>query len=163
MRGMQVASKKVVRIGYTLKDDDGEILDSSAGRDPLIYIHGVGSLVPGLEKALEGKGNGDHVVVSVTAEEGYGARDEALVRKIPVRKLPPGQVKVGGRVTVQTDQGPMMLLVTAVQGDYATVDPNHPLAGMTLHFEVDVVEVRDATADELQHGHVHGPGDHHHH
>ncbi len=160
---MQIAAQKVVSIGYTLKDDDGEILDSSVGREPLVYIHGVGSLVAGLEKALDGKGAGDHVVVSVPPDEGYGARNEALIRKIPVRKLPPAQVKVGGRVTIQTEEGPMMLLVTAVQGDYATVDPNHPLAGLNLHFEVDVVEVRDATADELQHGHVHGPGDHHHH
>ncbi len=160
---MQIGSQKIVSIAYTLKSDTGEVLDTSVGRDPLIYIHGIGSLVPGLEKALEGHVKGDHVVVSVGPDEGYGTRDESLSRKIPIRKLPEGKARVGMRVRVQTDTGPLMLLITAVQGDYATVDPNHPLAGQTLHFEVDVIDVRDATADELKHGHVHGPGEHHHH
>jgi FKBP-type peptidyl-prolyl cis-trans isomerase SlyD len=159
---MQIAEKKVVSIAYTLKGDDGEVIDSSVGRDPLVYIQGVGSLVPGLEKALEGKAAGDHVAVSISPDDGYGPRDESLLRKIPVRKLP-AKAKVGARVQVQTDVGPVMVLVKAVEGDYATVDPNHPLSGMTLHFEVDVVAVRDATAEELAHGHVHTGGGHHHH
>ncbi len=163
MTRMQIASQKVVSIAYTLKNDAGETIDTSVGRDPLIYIQGIGSLVPGLEKALEGHGSGDHVVVSVRSDEGYGTRDETLARKIPIRKLPEGKARVGMRVRVQTDTGPLMLLITAVEGDYATVDPNHPLAGQTLHFEVDVLDVREATADELKHGHVHGPGQHHHH
>ena len=163
MRGMQVASKKVVRIGYTLKDDAGVVIDSSTGQDPLTYIHGIGTLVPGLEKALEGKGAGDHVAVSVSPDDGYGPHDDSLIRKIPVRKLPKGRVKPGSMVRVQTDEGPMVLLVLGIEGDYATVDPNHPLSGKTLHFEIDVVDVRDATEEELTHGHVHAAGDHHHH
>lgn len=162
MRRMQIGAQKVVTISYTLKGDDGEVIDTSVGADPLVYIQGVGSLVPGLEKALEGKAAGDHLAVSVPPAEGYGERDESLIRKIPVRKLPDGRATAGARVRVQTDHGPMTLLVTAVQGDYASVDPNHPLCGKTLHFEVDVVGVREATTEELAHGHVHAPGDHHH-
>jgi FKBP-type peptidyl-prolyl cis-trans isomerase SlyD len=160
---MQIGPQKVVSISYTLKGDAGDVIDSSVGREPLIYIHGIGSLVPGLEKALEGRGAGEHVAVTVGPEEGYGARDESLSRKIPIRKLPDGKARAGMRVRVETDTGPMLLLITAVQGDYATVDPNHPLSGKTLHFEVDVVDVREATADELAHGHVHAPGQGHHH
>ena len=158
---MEIGSKKVVSIAYTLKDDASEVIDSSAGGDPLVYIQGAGNLVSGLEKALEGRVKGDHVVVSVSPAEGYGSRDESLIRKVPVRKLANGKAVVGQRVRVQTDQGPLILLVTAVHGDYATVDPNHPLSGKTLHFEVDVVEVREATAEEVEHGHAHGPGGHH--
>jgi FKBP-type peptidyl-prolyl cis-trans isomerase SlyD len=161
MRAMQIGAKKVVSISYTLKDDAGEVIDSSAGGEPLVYIQGIGNLVPGLEKALEGRAKGDHVAVSVAPAEGYGTRDETLIRKIPIRKLPNGKAVVGSRVQVQTDQGPLILLVTAVQGDYATVDPNHPLSDKTLHFAVDVVEVREATVEELTHGHAHGPGGHH--
>lgn len=159
---MQIGAQKVVSIAYTLKNQAGEVMDTSVGGPPLVYIQGVGSLVPGLEKALEGKSSGDHVDVTVTPAEGYGERDESLIRKIPIRKLPDGKAAAGQRVKVQTDRGPMTLLVVAVQGDYATVDPNHPLSGQTLHFVVDVVEVRDATAEELAHGHAHAPGDHHH-
>lgn len=159
---MQIAEKKVVSIGYTLKDDAGAVLDTSQGGEPLVYIQGIGNLVPGLEKALEGKAPGDHIAVSIPPAEGYGTRDESLIRKVPIRKLPHGKAEVGSRIRVQTDNGPMTLLVVAVQGDYATVDPNHPLCDKTLHFEVDVVEVRDATEDELSHGHVHAPGGHHH-
>ena len=158
---MQIAAQKVVSIAYTLKDDAGETIDTSVGGEPLVYIHGAGNLVPGLEKALEGKGAGDHVAVVVSPAEGYGVRDESLIRKIPLRKLP-DKVKAGTRVRAQSDAGPVILLVTAIQGDYATVDPNHPLASKTLHFEVDVVAVRDATTEELEHGHAHGPEGHHH-
>jgi len=158
---MQIAAQKVVSISYTLKDDAGETVDTSVGGEPLVYIHGVGNLVPGLEKALEGKAAGDHVSVVVSPEEGYGVRDESLIRKVPVRKLPP-KVQPGARVRAQTDAGPVVLLVLAIQGDYATVDPNHPLASKTLHFDGDVVTIRDATAEELQHGHAHGPEGHHH-
>jgi FKBP-type peptidyl-prolyl cis-trans isomerase SlyD len=161
--GAQIGAQKVATIAYTLKDDGGEVVDSSVGRDPLVYIHGIGSLVRGLEKALDGHGAGDHIAVSISPTEGYGDRDESLIRKIPVRKLPGGKAKVGARIRAETDAGAMLLLVTGVEGDYATVDPNHPLSGKTLHFEVDVIGVRDATEDELKHGHVHAPGEHHHH
>jgi FKBP-type peptidyl-prolyl cis-trans isomerase SlyD len=160
---MQIAAQKAVTIGYTLKDDAGKVLDSSEGGEPLTYLHGTGDIVPGLEKALEGKQVGDAISVSLSPEEAYGHRDERQVRNIPLRKLPKGKVEAGMQYEVTTEAGPMLALVTAVKGDYATIDANHPLAGMSLHFDVNVVAVRDATPEELEHGHVHGPGDHHHH
>jgi len=160
---MQIAAQKAVTIGYTLKDDAGKVLDSSDGGEPLTYLHGAGDIVPGLEKALDGKQVGDALSVSLSPEEAYGQRDERQVRNVPLRKLPKGKVEVGMQYEVTTEAGPMLALVTAVRGDYATIDANHPLAGMRLHFDVKVVEVRDATAEELEHGHVHGAADHHHH
>jgi len=160
---MQIAAQKAVTIGYTLKDDDGKVLDTSEGGEPLTYLHGAGDVVPGLEKALDGKQVGDALSVSLSPEEAYGPRDEGQIRNIPLRKLPKGKVEVGMQYEITTDAGPMLALVTAVRGDYATIDANHPLAGMRLHFDVKVVEIRDATPEELEHGHVHAPGDHHHH
>jgi FKBP-type peptidyl-prolyl cis-trans isomerase SlyD len=160
-RRMQIGSQKAVTIGYTLKDDDGQVLDTSEGGEPLTYLHGMGDIVPGLEKALDGKQTGDEIAVILSPEEGYGQRDERQIRNIPLRKLPAGKVEVGMQYQITTEAGPMLALVTALRGDYATIDANHPLAGMRLHFEVKVVEVRDATADELEHGHVHGAGEHH--
>jgi FKBP-type peptidyl-prolyl cis-trans isomerase SlyD len=159
---MQIGEKKAVTIHYTLKDDAGEVLDSSEGRDPLTYLHGVGNIVPGLEAALDGKAAGDSVTATLTPEQGYGQRDEKAIRNVPRRKLPSGKVAVGTQFRMQTEDGVAIGTVKALRGDYATVDLNHPLAGKTLHFEVKVVEVRDATEEELSHGHVHSPGDHHH-
>ncbi len=160
---MEVAADKVVLIHYTLKDDDGEVIDSSAGSDPLAYIQGHGNLVPGLEKALEGKQNGSKVVVSVPPEEGYGKHDAKLIQRIPKRSLQgAGQIKKGMQFQARTDEGVRQFTVTAIAGDMVTLDGNHPLADKTLHFDIDVVEVRDATSEELEHGHVHGPGGHHH-
>jgi FKBP-type peptidyl-prolyl cis-trans isomerase SlyD len=158
---MQIGADKAVTIHYTLRDDAGQTLDSSDGRDPLTYLHGTGNIVPGLEKALDGKQAGDEIKVTLTPDQGYGARDESNVRNVPLRKLPDGKIEPGMRLRVQTPDGYLLALVTAVRGDYATLDANHPLAGMTLHFEVKVVEVRDATDEEREHGHVHGPGGHH--
>jgi len=160
---VEVAADKVVLIHYTLKDDDGEVIDSSAGSDPLAYIQGHGNLVPGLEKALEGKQNGSKVVVSVPPEEGYGKHDAKLIQRIPKRSLQgAGQIKKGMQFQARTDEGVRQFTVTAIAGDMVTLDGNHPLADKTLHFDIDVVEVRDATSEELEHGHVHGPGGHHH-
>lgn len=160
---MEIADRRAVTITYTLRDDADKVLESSEGRDPLTYLHGVGNVVPGLEKALTGKKTGDVVKVSLTPTEAYGARDEKRVRNVPLRKLPEAKVRAGQRYRVQTERGPIMVLVTAVKGDYATVDMNHPFAGMNLHFDVTVVGVREATAEEMEHGHVHEPGGHHHH
>jgi FKBP-type peptidyl-prolyl cis-trans isomerase SlyD len=158
---MQVGPDKAVSIHYTLRDDAGEVLDSSDGREPLTYLHGSGNIVPGLEKALDGKQVGDEVKVKVAPADGYGERDDANVRNVPRRRLPEGKIEPGMRLRLQTEHGPIVVAVTAVQGDYVTIDGNHPLAGMTLNFEVKVVEVRDATEEERTHGHVHGPGGHH--
>ncbi|HEY7373749.1 MAG TPA: peptidylprolyl isomerase [Polyangia bacterium] len=158
---MQIGAKKAVTFHYSLRDDDGTVLDSSDGRAPLTYLHGEGNIVPGLEKALEGKQAGDEVKATVPPEEGYGKRDESNIRNIPRRKLPEGKLAPGMRMQLRTDQGPLVATVLAVKGDYVTLDANHPLADKTLHFDVKVVDVRDATDEELAHGHVHGPGAHH--
>jgi FKBP-type peptidyl-prolyl cis-trans isomerase SlyD len=159
---VQIQQRSVVTIEYTLKNDAGEVLDKSEGRGPLVYLHGVGNLVPGLEKALDGKAAGDTLDVSLAPEEGYGNRDEKLVRKIPLRKIQDPRPQPGKRYRAQVDDGLRIVLVTGLSGDYASVDANHPLAGITLHFNVKIVGVREATAEELAHGHVHGQGGHHH-
>ena len=161
---MQVAQDKVVLFHYRLTNDEGEVLDSSAGGAPLAYLHGQGNIVAGLEKALEGRQAGDKLSVRVEPAEGYGVRDAGLVRRVPRRsfgsidKLSPGM-----QFEAQLERGQRRVVtVTAVKGDMVTIDGNHPLAGQNLNFEVEITEVRDATAEELAHGHVHGPGGHHH-
>ena len=162
---MLIAQDKVVLIHYTLKNDSGEVLDSSSGGDPLAYIHGQGNLIAGLEKALEGRQSGDKLNVSVEPSEGYGERDDSLVQQVPRRAFGGApNVQPGMQFHAQTSQGhTRVVTVTRIQGDMVTVDGNHPLAGENLHFDVEVTEVRDATEEELEHGHVHGPGGHHHH
>ncbi|HEY2733406.1 MAG TPA: peptidylprolyl isomerase [Polyangiales bacterium] len=159
---MQAAPEKVVTIEYTLTDDEGRVIDSSEGRAALSYLHGAQNIVPGLEKAIDGKGEGDAIEVSVTPDEGYGVFDQRLIQNIAVRKLPDKKAKVGMQFRLETSNGPHGFIVTAVRGDYATLDGNHPLAGQTLHFKVKIVSVRDATDEEKTHGHVHGPGGHGH-
>jgi len=162
---MLIAQDKVVLIHYTLKNDAGETLDSSSGGDPLAYIHGQGNIIPGLEKALEGKQSGDKLNVKVGPSEGYGERDDNLVQQVPRRAFGGApNVKPGMQFHAQTSQGQTRVVtVTRIQGDMVTVDGNHPLAGENLHFDVEVTDVRDASEEELEHGHVHGPGGHHHH
>jgi FKBP-type peptidyl-prolyl cis-trans isomerase SlyD len=159
---IQIGDKTVVSFEYTLKDDGGQVLDTSDGREPLTYIHGQGNIIPGLEKALTGKSAGDSLEVTVPPEQAYGLRDEGLVRNLPARKLAEKKPVAGRRYRAQLEEGVAVVLVTAVKGDYVTVDANHPLADKTLHFAVKVVKVRAATEEELEHGHVHGEGGHHH-
>ena len=160
---MDITADKVVTIHYTLKDDKGTVLDSSAGGQPLAYIQGHGNLISGLEKALEGKTGGHKMAVSIAPADGYGIRDEALIQRVPRRSLQSaGEIRKGMQFQARTDNGMRMFTVTAVVGDMVTLDGNHPLADKTLHFDVQVVDVREATAEEMEHGHVHGPGGHHH-
>lgn len=160
---MEIAADAVVLIHYTLKDDDGKVLDSSAGAEPLAYIQGHGNLVPGLENALEGKQDGSKLAVTLSPDEGYGKRSETLVQRLPKRSLQgSGEIRKGLQFRAQTDEGLRVFTVTAVVGDMVTLDGNHPLADQTLHFDVEVVGVRSASAEELEHGHVHGAGGHHH-
>jgi FKBP-type peptidyl-prolyl cis-trans isomerase SlyD len=160
---LQVSSDKVVLIHYTLKDDAGTVVDASDGSEPLAYIHGHGNLVPGLEKALEGQEKGSKIAVSVPPEEGYGKHDAKLIQRVPKRSMQSaGQIKKGMQFQGRTEDGMRVFTVTALVGDMVTLDGNHPLADKTLHFAVEVVEVRDATTEELEHGHVHGAGGHHH-
>jgi FKBP-type peptidyl-prolyl cis-trans isomerase SlyD len=160
---VDIAADRVVTIHYTLKDDRGGVLDSSAGGEPLAYIQGHGNLVSGLEKALEGKPDGATLAVVVAPADGYGERDEALLQRVPKRSLQgSGEIKKGMQFQGRTADGMRLFTVTAVIGDMVTLDGNHPLADQTLHFDVAVVGVRAATAEELEHGHVHGAGGHHH-
>jgi FKBP-type peptidyl-prolyl cis-trans isomerase SlyD len=160
---MQIGNQKVVTIDYTLTDDQGEVLDTSEGNQPLVYIQGTGSIIPGLEAALEGKSAGDALKIKIPPDQGYGERDEDLVLKVPREKFPPGvEITVGMHVQAQGSGGSHPVTVVAVDDKIVTVDANHQLAGQTLSFDVKVVSVREATADELKHGHVHGEGGHHH-
>lgn len=160
---MQIAENTVASFHYTLTNDAGEVLDSSQGRDPLSYLHGQGHIVPGLEQAMEGKRAGDAFKVDVSPELGYGVHHEQLVQDVP-RAAFQGvdEIEVGMSFQANTPQGAHSVTVTQVTADTITVDGNHPLAGQTLHFDVQVTEVRAASADELAHGHVHGAGGHHH-
>jgi len=160
---VDITADRVVTIHYTLKDDSGTVLDSSSGGEPLAYIQGHGNLVAGLEKALEGKTDGSTLAVVVPAADGYGTRDEALVQRVPKRSLQgAGEIKKGMQFQARTDDGMRVFTVMAIVGDMVTLDGNHPLADQTLHFDVEVVGVREATREELDHGHVHGAGGHHH-
>ncbi|RMG71455.1 MAG: peptidylprolyl isomerase [Bacteroidetes bacterium] len=161
---MKIAEKKVVGINYTLRNDAGETLDSSEGRDALYYIHGVGQLISGLEEALEGKTAGDKLNVSIPPEKGYGERQEALIQKVPRTQFPQDvDIQKGMQFHAQGGGGqPLVVTVVDLGLEDVTIDGNHALAGVNLNFEVEVTEVREATASELDHGHVHGPGGHQH-
>ena len=160
---MIIEKNRVALIHYTLTDDNGQVIDSSAGGEPLAYIQGHGNLVPGLEKALEGKKDGNTVAVSIAPADGYGVRDEALIQRVPKRSLQgAGEIKKGQQFQARTDDGMRLFTVKAVVGDMVTLDGNHPLADQTLNFDVNIVSVREATSEELEHGHVHGAGGHHH-
>ena len=153
---MQIEKDRVVAIDYTLKDDNGEVLDSSAGRQPLSYIQGAGNLIPGVENALEGKNAGERLEITVPPETGYGVRDDSLQMSIEREKF--GEVedlKEGLRFRMDTPDGAAVFTVVAIGETEVQVDGNHPLAGMTLNFDITVQSVREATTEELEHGHVH--------
>ncbi len=156
---MQITKNKVAGIHYTLRDNSGTVLDSSDGRDPLYYLHGAGNLIAGMEEGLEGKTQGDKFELKVSPEKGYGEKDPTMTQKVPRSAFGDQEVKKGMKFS--TDRG-AVVTVTEVGLDSITVDANHPLAGVELNFDVEVMEVRNATAEEIQHGHVHGPGGHHH-
>jgi len=161
---MQITHDSVVLIDYTLKGDDGTVFDSSDGGDPLAYLHGHGNLLAGVEAALVGKTSGDLVEVKLSAADGYGVREGGLVAKVPRGEFPADEIGVGMQFRIgPTAEEARTVTVTELDDELVTLDANHPLAGENLHFQISVVEVRHATKDELSHGHVHGPGGHHHH
>lgn len=160
---MQVAQHKVVTIEYTLTDDQGSVIDSSKGGDPLAYIHGMNNIIPGLENALTGKQAGDSLQVKVAPSEGYGERDDAMQQEVPREMFESAQdIQVGMQFHASDGERMHVVTVVGVTDSHITVDGNHPLAGQNLNFDVTIVEVRDASAEELDHGHVHGPGGHQH-
>jgi FKBP-type peptidyl-prolyl cis-trans isomerase SlyD len=160
---MQIAERTVASFHYTLTDDAGQVIDSSAGREPLAYLHGNGQIVPGLEKAMAGRQVGDKFNVDVAPAEGYGEHQPELIQEVPreafqgVEDIQPGMQFQG-----QGPQGVVNVTVTKVEDGKVHIDGNHPLAGKTLHFAIEVAQIREASAEELQHGHVHGAGGHHH-
>lgn len=160
---MIIAKESVVTMHYTLKNEAGEVLDTSAGREPLVYLHGVGGLIPGLEKELEGKKANDKLNAVILPEEAYGSRRDDLLRVVSKEGFQGEEALVEGmRVQLETDRGPAVAVVSGIEGENVTLDLNHPLADVTLHFEVEVLNVREAEAEEIAHGHVHGEGGHQH-
>jgi FKBP-type peptidyl-prolyl cis-trans isomerase SlyD len=160
---MEIAKDAVVAIDYRLHLGDGKIIDESDPADPLVYLHGYEEIVPGLEKALEGKKAGETLKVQVSAEDGYGAYDPEGVEEVPREDFPPDmELEAGGMVTATDEDGDDVdFLVKEIRPKTVVVDFNHPLAGKALHFEVTVREVRKATEEELEHGHAHAPGHEH--
>ncbi len=160
---MRIADKKVVRIDYTLRNASGEVLDTSEGAEPLTYLHGASQIVPGLERELAGMQAGDAKDVVVAPEDAYGAHDPQGIFGVPRTAFPPdAQLAVGESFIGEDDEGQAVpVRVIELREDVVMVDANHPLAGETLYFHVDVREVREASAEELAHGHVHGRGGEH--
>ncbi len=157
-RDMRVAQNRVVSVDYTLTDDGGQVLDSSDGREPLSYLHGVGGIIPGLERELEGKQAGDEFQAIVAPEDAYGLRDEDLRQAIPRHQFDDiEELELGMQFRVDSNVGPQVITIVEIAEDVVTVDGNHPLAGVNLNFAITVREVREATAEELDHGHAHGP------
>ncbi|CAK5456690.1 FKBP-type peptidyl-prolyl cis-trans isomerase SlyD [Escherichia coli] len=160
---MKVAKDLVVSLAYQVRTEDGVLVDESPVSAPLDYLHGHGSLISGLETALEGHEVGDKFDVAVGANDAYGQYDENLVQRVPKDVfMGVDELQVGMRFLAETDQGPVPVEITAVEDDHVVVDGNHMLAGQNLKFNVEVVAIREATEEELAHGHVHGAHDHHH-
>jgi len=160
---MKIEKNKVVSIDYKLSGNDGQVIDSSEAGQPLAYLHGNGNIISGLEEALEGKTTGEAVKVTIPPEKGYGVREKGKVVEVNKDKLKGAdEIKPGMQFQAQTPEGPQVFTVAGISESSVTLDANHPLAGATLNFDVTVREVREATADEMTHGHVHGPGGHHH-
>lgn len=153
---MQISENKVVSIHYTLCNAAGDVLDSSAGEEPLAYLHGAGNIVAGLEDALLEKAVGDKLDVTVTPELGYGEKHDEMVQTVPHENFAGvDDIEVGMQFMAEAPWGEQPVTVIEIADDGITIDGNHPLAGETLHFSVEVVEVRDATEEEVEHGHVH--------
>ncbi|HYW91107.1 MAG TPA: peptidylprolyl isomerase [Gammaproteobacteria bacterium] len=160
---MQIAKDTVVTLDYTLTDDQGQTLDSSEGREPLAYLHGAGTLIPGLESALEGHAEGAQMNVTVPPEDAYGNHQDGLQAVVSGEQFEGApELEVGMQFQASTPDGTRVVTIVGIDGDDVTVDANHPLAGQTLNFDVTVREVRAATQEELEHGHAHDPGDHQH-
>ena len=160
---MQIGDQKVVTLHYTLTDNDGKVIDKSEDGS-FAYLHGASNIIPGLEDALAGKSAGEEMSVSVSPEQAYGVRDEAMLQQVPKNMFEDAsQIAVGTQFHAQGPNGEMLVVtVMEVEEEHVLVDGNHPLAGVELNFDVKIIDVRDASEEEVEHGHVHGPGGHHH-
>ena len=159
---MSITKNKVVQFHYTLRSGD-ELIETSAGKDPAAFLCGHGSVIPGLEKAMEGKDAGDEFDVDVKAADAYGEHFDDRQQQVPIKHLQGAKRwKAGMVAVVQTEKGPRQVTVVKAGLKHATVDLNHPLSGKDLSFSIQIVDVRDATEEELSHGHAHGVGGHHH-
>jgi len=160
---MQITKDTVALFHYTLKNDEEQIIESTAGKEATAYLQGHGGMIRGVQSALEGKKAGDSFSITVHPQEGYGERKDDAIQRVPVKhlvgskKLRPGMI-----ATVHTENGQRQVSIVKMGKFMAKVDTNHPLAGQILHFDIEIVEVREATAEEVSHGHAHGAGGHHH-
>lgn len=157
---LMIGQNSVVSMHYTLKNDNGDVMDSSEGKPPMVYLHGANNLIPGLEAELTGKTTGATFSATISPEQAYGEFSQELIQVISKSMFQGVEsIEVGMSFIAQGDGGAQrQVRVTAVDGDDITIDANHPLAGQTLHFDVEVVEVREGTAQEIEHGHVHADG-----
>lgn len=160
---MQISDKSVVSFHYSLKDDSGEELETSFNDQPSCYLHGADNIIRGLEAAMAGRSAGERFEVSLVPAEAYGARNEAMQQRVPVKHLVyKGKLRPGMVVQLSTEKGMRSVTVNKVGRHSADIDANHPLAGRALSFSIEIVDVREATSDEVSHGHAHGPGGHQH-
>lgn len=163
---MQIAANTVVTMTYTLTNDQGDVLDQADASHPFAYLHGANNIIPGLENALTGKQANDSMKVTIAPEDAYGERDESMTQQIPREmfgNVAAEQLVVGAQFHAQTNGGVEVITIAAVDANTVTIDANHPLAGVTLTFDLTILEVRAASAEEVAHGHAHGIGGHHHH
>jgi FKBP-type peptidyl-prolyl cis-trans isomerase SlyD len=167
-----ISENKVVSLHYRLKDSnkEGDIIEETFGDKPLVFIYGVGSMIPKFEEKIEGKGKGDHLEFEIAASEAYGERDEEAILDLPIDlfkvegTLDMEMLSVGNVLPMQDNEGNKMDgIIVDVTEDHITMDFNHPMAGTDLYFEIEIIDIREATSDEISHGHVHGEGGHHHH
>jgi FKBP-type peptidyl-prolyl cis-trans isomerase SlyD len=159
---MEITKNIVAMFNYTLKNNEGETLDASNG-EPMAYLHGHGNIIPGLEAQMEGKKVGDSFSVNVNAADGYGVVQEELIQTVPSSMFQGvDSLEVGMRFEAQSEYGAHSVEITNIDGENITVDGNHPLAGVDLNFEIEVTGMREATDEEIEHGHAHGPGGHQH-
>jgi FKBP-type peptidyl-prolyl cis-trans isomerase SlyD len=160
---MRIERGRVVTMHYTLRDESGSTVESSRGKDPLTFLHGYGQIIPGLERALDGNEAGHATTVTVAPRDAYGERDPRAVIRAERASFPKGMtIAPGVEVAAETPDGELSFVIVSIEGDEVVLDANHPMAGKTLTFDVEVLGVRAATAEEISHGHVHGPGGHGH-
>ena len=159
---MKIEKDRVVRFHYTVSEQGQPALESSEGNEPLAILAGRGNIIPGLDRAMDGHEAGDRFGVDVAAADAYGEKRDNLTQRVPKKHFGEQRLEPGMQVVLNTNFGPRAVTIQKVGMSVVDVDLNHPMAGKDLHFDIDVVEVREATAEELEHGHVHGDGGHHH-